>query len=95
MAADGKLVLVADYYQEALGKTVQYTKLPLVRVGKKVRRESCKDEEEYYRKMKKVQLFPLEFCIMKANQKVKKLSDTQIADLIKDAAKPCKFVSAK
>ena len=76
-AANGSVISVADYYKTALNKPVQYPKLPLVRVGAK--------------KSKKKRLFPLEYCIMKANQKVKKLSEDQIANLIKSAAKPCKL----
>ena len=75
-AADKTIISVADYYAKALSKPIQYPKLPLVRVGGK--------------DSKKRKLFPLEYCIMKANQKVKKLSDDQIATLIKSAAKPCK-----
>ena len=76
-SADGKMTSVADYYDKVLSKPVQYPLLPLVRVGAK--------------KSKKMRLFPLEYCIMKANQKVKKLSEEQIANLIKSAAKPCKY----
>ena len=76
-AADKTMISVADYYATALNKPVQYPKLPLVRVGAK--------------NSKKKRLFPLEYCIMKANQKVKKLSEEQIANLIKSAAKPCKL----
>ena len=75
-AADGTMISVADYYATALSKPVQYPRLPLVRVGAK--------------KSKKMRLFPLEYCIMKANQKVKKVSEEQIANLIRFAAKPCK-----
>lgn len=75
-AADGTEISVADYYANALSKPVQYAKLPLVRVGAK--------------KSKKMRLFPLENCVMKANQKVKKVSEEQIANLIRFAAKPCK-----
>ena len=73
-AADKTVISVADYYATALSKPVQYPRLPLVRVGRK----------------KKMRLFPLEYCIMKANQKVKKVSEEQIANLIRFAAKPCK-----
>lgn len=73
-AADGTMISVADYYATALSKPIQYPRLPLVRVGAK--------------KSKKMRLFPLEYCIMKANQKVKKVSEEQIANLIKFAAKP-------
>ena len=76
-AADETMISVADYYTKTLNKPVQYPKLPLVRVGAK--------------KSKKKRLFPLEYCIMKANQKVKKLSEEQIANLIRSAAKPCKL----
>ena len=75
-AADGTTISVADYYATALSKPVKYPRLPLVRVGAK--------------KSKKMRLFPLEYCIMKANQKVKKVSEEQIANLIRFAAKPCK-----
>ena len=76
-AADETVITVADYYAKALDKPIKYKRLPLVRVGGK--------------NSKKRKLFPLEYCIMKANQKVKKLSDEQIATLIKSAAKPCKY----
>ena len=76
-AADESVISVADYYANVLRKPVQYPKLPLVRVGGK--------------NSSKKKLFPFEYCIMKANQKVKKLSDDQIANLIRFAAKPCKI----
>ena len=75
-AADNTVISVADYYANALSKPVQYPKLPLVRVGAK--------------RSNKMRLFPLEYCVMKANQKVKKVSEEQIANLIRFAAKPCK-----
>ena len=72
---EGKTINIADYYARILEKPLQYPRLPLVQVGSN--------------KSRKKKLFPMEFCILKGDQKAKQLGDDQIAQLIKKAAKSC------
>ena len=71
---------VADYFAKDLNKPIQCPRAPLVRVGKDDS-DKVKRDPNYKSKMK---LFPMEFCVLNGAQKVKKMSENQIATLIRN-----------
>ena len=72
---ENKKINIADYYNQILGKNLDYPRLPLVQVGSS--------------KSKRMKLFPMEFCLLKGDQKAKQINERQIADLIRFSCKTC------
>ena len=76
--SENGVTTIADYFASALNKPVQYPRAPLVRVGKDDTEKARKEG-----KRSKMKLFPMEFCVLNGAQKVKKMSENQIATLIR------------